>query len=305
MREVAFILMLGLLLPSPALLAQTARTPTGAAAVPDPANKEPAQKAMREGNRLLARGQHAEALARFDEAHALYPSARLHFNRAQALQGIPGREVETLEALLSFLEEARTAAPELRTAAEREARKLRKQLSLLRIDAVPAGAAVLLDGREVITPAAAGRPHVLRPGRVRLEVRHPGHDPFGPEELELVAGEEQNRKGVLTRSVPGAPAPVAGGGALTPPPVPSAPGAPGAIGGPPLLPSVEAGASGPDLHARTEAAPFYKRGWFWAVAAGAVAAGVVVGLVMARSGDPTRAYECPPVPGMVPCMRLP
>lgn len=283
------ILIVGLTLPAPLVVAQ------------DPGNKEQAQRAMREGNRLLARGQHADALAKFDEAHALYPSARLQFNRAQALQGIPGREVETLEALLTFLEDARTAPGELRSAAERESRKLRKQLALLRIDSVPPGATVVLDGREAGTTPTS-RPQVLRPGRARLEVRHPGYDAFGPEEMTLVAGEELSRKVVLSKSSSAGPSPLSTQ-PTTPPPVTAG----AAVGAPALLPSVQAGttADGPELHARTEGAPFYKKGWFWVAVAGTVAATIAVGLLVARSGDPARRYECPPVPGMVACERLP
>ena len=261
------------------------------------ANKRAAESAMREGNTLLGRGKHAEALAAFDEANRLYPSARLQFNRAQALQGLPGREVETLEALLRFLDEAREPPAALRAAADKEVRRLRRELALVRVDVEPPGATIIIDGREVAT-APMTRSHVVRPGPLRLEVRKAGHAPFGPEPLTLVAGQELRRQVLLRAAEP-------------PPslalPVPSATPPTGATPPPPLPSVVNGQVAATDVHAQgaADAPAIYRRGWFWVATGAAVAAGVVATVLIVRSGHGAKSYQCPTTTAMIPCQTLP
>lgn len=153
----------------------------GAAAAPaPPASNEAARAAARakvqEGARLFERGEIADALARFDEAYALFPSALIQFNRAQALRGM-GRNVEAADALEQFLAEGASATHEKRVEAQQDLAELRRKLGTIRIVCAVSGAMVVLDGREIgETPLA--KPLRVDVGRRDITVRKTGRQTF-------------------------------------------------------------------------------------------------------------------------------
>jgi len=167
------------------VLAMTRGLVAGAAPAPPlaqapPATNEAARVAARakvqEGARVFERGQMADALARFDEAYALFPSALIQYNRAQALRGM-GRNIEAADALEQFLAEAPAAGRDKRAEAQQDLAELRRKLGSIRIACAVAGAMVVLDGREIgETPLA--KPVRVDVGKRDLTVRKAGRQTF-------------------------------------------------------------------------------------------------------------------------------
>jgi hypothetical protein len=131
-----FSLTLALLL---AMMVSTAR------AEDSEASKEHARVVLREGNAFLQAGHASEALAKFEEAHRLFPSPKVYYNLGQAHGLIPGHEAQAYEAMSRFLKEASTADSVLRIAAEEHCRKLRSKVGLISVIADPPDAELLID----------------------------------------------------------------------------------------------------------------------------------------------------------------
>jgi len=70
------------------------------------AARQAATARLIEGVELLRTRQYHEALARFDEAYALVPSANIHYDRGLAYRGL-GRNAAAIEAFEAFLAGAR------------------------------------------------------------------------------------------------------------------------------------------------------------------------------------------------------
>ena len=87
---------------------------------------------------MFDRRDFAGALARFDEAYALFPAPGIQFNRAQALHAL-GRNAEAVQALERFLKEAKDISAEKRAEAEQDLATIRSQLAAER-PAAPAQA---------------------------------------------------------------------------------------------------------------------------------------------------------------------
>src|SRR6185369_11891672 len=113
-------------------------------------SKAKARARMADGVKLLDRKDYAAALAAFEEAYALVPSAKIQFNIGVAKRGL-GRRAEALEAFDQFLEMSPFAPPASRAEAEKARDDLRQKVGFLKINVDEAGAAVSVDGRPVGT----------------------------------------------------------------------------------------------------------------------------------------------------------
>jgi hypothetical protein len=126
-----------------------------------------------EGIKLYKQGDHAGALARFDEAIALVPSPRLHYDRALALIGL-GRSLEAAHALEAFLADTGDAPESSVAVARQRLAELDALLGHLVVEA-PIAAAVRIDGEP-----AGGTPATVRvdAGEHEVSVTAPGRAPF-------------------------------------------------------------------------------------------------------------------------------
>lgn len=128
------------------------------------------------GDELLDGRRYAEALAAYDDAYALNPTAALLYNRGRALQFL-GRYPEALGAIEQF---AKEASPELRDRVPALARllaDLRGRVGTLVVSGVLDGARVLVNDRQVgVTPLAG--PLSVPAGRVTLDVFAEGYFPL-------------------------------------------------------------------------------------------------------------------------------
>src|SRR6185369_12567449 len=88
-------------------------------------SKAKARARMAEGVKLLDRKDYTAALAAFEEAYALVPSAKIQFNIGVAKRGL-GRKAEALEAFEQFLEMSPFAPPASRAEAEKARDDLRQ-----------------------------------------------------------------------------------------------------------------------------------------------------------------------------------
>lgn len=76
-------------------------------------NREAARAKLVEGVAALKRGDHRAALARFEEAYALVPSPKIHYDFGLAYVGL-GRSADALASFERFLAEATDAPPDKR-----------------------------------------------------------------------------------------------------------------------------------------------------------------------------------------------
>lgn len=97
-----------------------------------------------EGLKHLDNGNAAAALAKFDAAFALVPSAKVVFNQGRAHEAL-GHNMQALAAFETFLAAAEMPGP-ARQDAQRRIEKLRSKLSFFAVTG-PSGAEVLLDGQ--------------------------------------------------------------------------------------------------------------------------------------------------------------
>jgi hypothetical protein len=119
--------------------------------------KEQATRLRDEGVAALQRHDPALALERFEAAYRAFPSPRLGYNVALALDAL-GRVAGALDAFERFLAEAADAPPAHRAWAERRVRELGARCGRLVLAIDPPGARLSLDG----APVPAGSPSSLR-----------------------------------------------------------------------------------------------------------------------------------------------
>lgn len=135
--------------------------------------REEARAKLAEGAALFDRGDYAGALARFNEAHRIYPSPKLHFNIAESYRAM-ARNVEAIEAYRRFLAEASDVSGEQRAEAERHVADLSRRVSALSVEADTEGARILVDGRLFGTTPRA-EPILLEAGPHQVVVEKDGH----------------------------------------------------------------------------------------------------------------------------------
>ena len=157
-----------------------AETTTGSAAA-----RAHAQDLLQRGNDLFRAGNFAEALRAYGDAHREFPSPKLFFNIARCEESL-GHRPQALESLYAFLRQAPDADPLVRAEAEKRMADLVRVLAALDVAALPANAAIVLDGRTVgLTPL--DRPVWMEPGAHRVTVERTGK-PLWVTTLEGSAG---------------------------------------------------------------------------------------------------------------------
>jgi hypothetical protein len=231
-----------------ALLALASAGATASAGAAEPADaRSRARDKLIEAETLYDAGDFARSLERLEEAAAIYPSPRLHFNFGLAYRAL-GRDTDAIEAFERFLAETRDD-PEMtarRTEATWHAEALAARVGTLEVVSEVAGADVIVDGRaRGKTPL--GAPLRVAPGSHDVVVLKVGSGTPFLQRVHVRAGGRVR----IAASV-------------------------GAVA-----------ASGPDLRARANPAepprtPVYRRWWVWAGAGIVLAGGVLAGALAAR-----------------------
>jgi hypothetical protein len=261
-------------------------------AIADP--KSDARDRLEEGSALYRKGDYQGALRKFEQARALFPSAKIYFNLGQAYSRL-GRPAAAVDAFERFLDEATDADPARRTDATKFVAELEPRIARVRV-LVPNGSEVAVDGRPAgVAPLKRGIP--VEPGSHQVTARAAGAAMAAVGNVKVDAGEVAEwQLPTAAESTGGAPAagapagvvpvspPAAGSGTLLPAPAPSvSPGSSDVPG----VPSVVAGT-------RTDAGPptGIRRWWPWAAGAAAVVvAGVVTTVILTSGGDsPTGTF---------------
>jgi tetratricopeptide (TPR) repeat protein len=121
---------------------------------------------------LFRAGNFAEALRAYGDAHREFPSPKLLFNIALCEESL-GHRPEALENLHAFVRRAPDADPQFRAEAKRRMSDLTAALAAVDVSALPANAAVAVDGRTVgLTPL--DRPVWIEPGAHRVSIERAG-----------------------------------------------------------------------------------------------------------------------------------
>lgn len=141
--------------------------PGAASAKSGPAalDRASAQELLKEGNQLSGDGEYVEALGKFQQAYARYPSPKLLLNIGTTLRQL-GRNVEAAQAYESYL-----AAPDADPARSAPLRRILEEIDALvgrlEVKVSPPDATVSLDG--VVIPVPAGGASIrIEPGTHKL-----------------------------------------------------------------------------------------------------------------------------------------
>jgi hypothetical protein len=246
-------------------------------ALADP--RDDARDRLEEGSALYRKGDYQGALRKFEQARALFPSAKIYFNLGQAYSRL-NRPAAAVDAFERFLDEATDADPARRADATRFLSELEPRIARVRV-LVPNGSEVAVDGRPAgVAPLKRGIP--VDPGSHQITAREPGSAMAAVGSVKVDAGEMAEwhvpvasgsvAPPAATTPAPGSPLPA------SPPPV--ATDSPGAS----TVPGVPAVVAGTSTDA---AAPTgIRRWWPWAAGAAAVVvAGVVTTVILTSGGD--------------------
>jgi hypothetical protein len=200
-------------------------------AAPAPAvdAKAQAQVLLREGAQHYEQAEYAAALAKFEQAYALFPSPNLLFNIGQASREL-GRPLDAIDAFERFLAEVAEAPLEMFDEAKRSVAELSTQIGKLLIECPLPGAVIAVDGKKVGEAPIKDLVRVA-PGRHQVTATHPSVLPaiedvtvavgtvqtvvLRPPALAKVAppaAEPEVAPGVDVRTGPSPEAPVAGQG---------------------------------------------------------------------------------------------
>jgi hypothetical protein len=159
-------------------------------------HRDAAGALLREGNALYRDKDYAGALEKFRKAYALFPSPKIDFNLANALEAL-GRHAEAATHLERFLQGSVEGTPQgVLAKARARLEQLKRTQARLELSCAVEGAEVKVDGKKVgSTPIKHGL--YLPPGEHRLELTKEGFVPFS-RELELKAGEDRRIAVTLT-----------------------------------------------------------------------------------------------------------
>lgn len=153
-----------------------------ALAAPSPAERETARSLMQEGDRLREAGDDAEALVRYQSAHALMhvPTTGLALAQAQAKLGLLVEARGTAMEVIGLA--AAPGEPPVFTTARKTASQLAAELetrvSTLETRVTPASAPYTLQIDDITLPSAARAvPFKTNPGSHSVHVRAPGFEP--------------------------------------------------------------------------------------------------------------------------------
>lgn len=253
--------------------------PLRAQAGDESATKRQAEAKLQEGVTLLKERRYAEALARFQEAHALVPSPLILYDFGQAQLGL-GDDPRALESFEDFLAGAPDAPEAKRRRAAQYRDDLRTRVAVVTVNADVTGASVTLDGHDV--------------GRVDL----PRRFYLTPGAHELIAHTDRVTQSATLTCVAGQPQTVSMALAA-PPAAPAAPVVPIASGRPeaaerlalsPPAASVTRQSGPADMQAPSPSHARSGQVQFWALtaaAAGAAAlgAGLTFGVLAGNQAD--------------------
>jgi hypothetical protein len=174
---------------------------------PDAQRKAEARAHLKRGAQLIDAEDLTGALAEFEAAYRLVPSATILHNFGIVYQGL-GRKAAALDAFERFLTEAPRAPPETREHARKAVETLRPEVAELRVQSDLAGATIFVDGREVgRTPQE--KPIYLDPGPHQLSVEKTDVGKVHSQRIEVGAGQRLAVPARLNRPAAAAPAEVA------------------------------------------------------------------------------------------------
>ena len=149
--------------------------------------EEQARDLFREANQLYARKMFLDALQKYRQARALYPSYKIDLNIGGTLDAM-GRRTEAAVYFERFLSQSSSAPQEIIAAARGRLEQLYRKLGRVRVTTVVEGATVLADGLSVGTTPLDTAVY-LEPGVHRLEARKAGARP-GSRTVTVAAGQE-------------------------------------------------------------------------------------------------------------------
>jgi tetratricopeptide (TPR) repeat protein len=151
--------------------------------------EERARVLFREANQLFARKLYLDALAKYREAKALYPSHKIDLNIGGTLDAL-GRRTEAAIYFERFLLQSATAPREIIAAANARLAELRGKLARVKVTTLADGATIFADGVSVGT-TPLDLPVYLEPGEHTLEARRAGASPTR-RTLTVSVGQEQS-----------------------------------------------------------------------------------------------------------------
>jgi tetratricopeptide (TPR) repeat protein len=148
--------------------------------------KTEARKLFREANRLFKRKMYLDALRKYRQARALYPSYKIDLNIGGTLDEL-GRRTEAAAYFERFLIQSSDAPAPITKAARSRLDELRKKLASAKVTCLVDGATVLVDGKGAgTTPLEI--PLYFEAGTYTIAARKAGHRPSS-KELTLSAGQ--------------------------------------------------------------------------------------------------------------------
>lgn len=169
-------------------------------------NKARAEAKVTEARQDFERADYQSALARLEEAAALFPSPKLHFNFGVVYASL-GRNVEALEAFQRFVDQVGAMDANRRSEAERRITELRGRVAAVVVVGDTEGADVLVDGRSYgATPLP--RPVLVAPGPHQIVVRKAGVAAPYTDHIDAHAGTEIRIQARLAVLIAPAPPPV-------------------------------------------------------------------------------------------------
>jgi tetratricopeptide (TPR) repeat protein len=169
------------------LLALFALLPTVPSAVQAQEPKQRARALFKRANELFSRGMYLDALRKYREARALYPSVKIDLNIGATLDAL-GRRTEAAAFIERFLVQSAAAPTDVIDAATARLEELRRKLARVKITTLVEGATLWVDNKAVgTTPMEL--PIYLEPGPHRLRLERKGHPPVS-RALELAAGQQ-------------------------------------------------------------------------------------------------------------------
>ena len=169
---------------------RAAAAPAGA-----PSERERARAKLAEGAKAFDAGEYVQALRAFQEAYAIIPSPKIHFNFGLTYVAL-GRYADALGAFERFVAQAADASPENLGEAREQIASLRRSVAFVEVTCDVPGAQVVVSGRSIgTTPLSGAFP--VDPGSHDLVVRKEGVTPH-VREFTASPGSRQSFRVTLT-----------------------------------------------------------------------------------------------------------
>lgn len=159
-------------------------------------DKRKASVLFKEGNRLYQRGLYLDALNKYKQARAIYPSAKIDLNIGSTLDAL-GKRAEAAAYFARFLLQKGNTSGKVVRQARRFFAALKKKVASVELTCAEAGATVRVDSAVLgITPLAV--PVYLEPGEHRVKVHKEAVGEFA-RTLTLSAGQHIHLDASLAR----------------------------------------------------------------------------------------------------------